>query len=226
MLGQAAANTAVQQNVGRRLFSGPYPLSTFVYNGRRSVLRPLRNPLYDAEVLAAAVARTSVSYFKRPQGTNDESGQLAPKTNADSNLSTTSTLAAPNAFAIFGFNWVMGAGISIANYNAIYAAAVWEFKFGGTRTYLEIPVDRIPQGVAPEGFSALDAQAAATENTVIHNGEGHITNFYPFAIEKRTLWIQPTETFKIDVTFNTAVTPATSNVRTMAHLLGMYYTQI
>ena len=45
-------------------------------------------------------------------------------------------------------------------------------KYTGNRVYLSIPLQRIPQGVSPEGFAATTV--AATTLTTIHNGVGHV----------------------------------------------------
>lgn len=224
MLGQAPAQTMVEQNVGQRLFSGPYPLSTFIYQGKKVILRPLRNPIYDTETIPAG-AITNRTYFTRPLGNADAAAAIAAKTVSETNLTQNGQLSAPDTFALFGFNYVVQYGITLADYRLVYNTSAFTFTFTGNRVYLEIPLNRIPCGVGSDGLLCCDGATAAVTQQEVHNGEGHITNLYPFAIEKRTLWIQPNENFGARVDWLAAITLGVAN-RSQVFLLGMLYKAI
>ena len=67
----------------------------------------------------------------------------------------------------------------------------------GNRVYLSIPTMRIPQGVSPEGFASTTV--GVTTLSTVHNGVGHISNYYKFTIGRSALRIRPTESFQCRV---------------------------
>jgi hypothetical protein len=92
--------------------------------------------------------------------------------------------------------------------------------------YLSIPLTRIPQGVSPEGFSALDAQAGAAERTVVHQGVGHISNFYKFTIGRSALRIRPTESFQVRVRWPNGAVTIVTDTRLRTYITGIQWTPL
>lgn len=217
------AQTMAEEQVSQA-FSAPYPLTTMVYQGKMTVLRPLRNPVYDTETMPASNINQR-KYFTRPLGQADAAGAIASKTYSETNLNQPSALSAPDAFALYGFNFVIQYGTSIADFRLVYNTSAFTFTFTGNRPYLQLPLNRIPAGVAPSGLFAADGATAALTNGEIQNGEGHISNLYGYKIENRTLWIMPNESFgaQVDWLANVSVSAAT---RTQIFLVGMIYKAI
>ena len=196
-----------------------------------AILRPLQQPLYDTEELAAPTTATEIRFFQRQLGQSDASGGIGSKSLAETNLGQPGQLANPLEFSLFGFTFVLqptaqAAFVAQVDFANIYQAAVFTFLYTGNRVYLQIPLNRIPSGVAPEGFSTLDGQAAPTERTQVHNGVGHISNFYKFTIGRSALRIRPTEAFQIRLEWPQAA-PLIGTVTAMqVHLTGLQWTPL
>jgi len=207
-------------------FPGNYPYA-FSAPLPSAILRPLQQPLYDTESFAAAVP-TELLFFQRQLG-QQQANVATAKTAAETNLAQPGQLANPLEFSLFGFCFEVEPGVSIADFNAIYSLQAWTFTYTGNRVYLQIPLTRIPQGVAPEGFTAVADGTAATTTTsvMVHNGVGHISNYYKFTIGRAALRIRPTESFQVAITQPTAGGAAVGNVtRSRVFLLGLQWTPL
>jgi hypothetical protein len=157
-----------------------------------AILRPLQQPIYDTEILPAVTPPTEVIFFQRQLGQTTTAGALT-KTAAETNLQQPGQLANPIEFSLFGFFFEVQPDIIISDFVDVYKQSVFTYSYTGNRVYLQIPLTRIPQGVAPEGFgSAFGA---------IHNGVGHISNMYKFTIGRSALRIRPTESFQAKVSW-------------------------
>lgn len=190
-----------------------------------AILRPLQQPLYDTESLPAS-AITEVIYFQRQLGQTMANAAVT-KTIAETNLQQPGQLANPLEFSLFGFLFEVEPGTAWTDFIAIYKTAVFVFTYTGNRVYLQIPLTRIPQGVAPEGFSALYGQTAAAERTNVHNGVGHISNIYKFTIGRAALRIRPTESFQVKVSWSVAGGITMSAVtRTRVFLQGISWSPL
>lgn len=216
------AQAQFEEEVGGQVFTKGYPLSTIIYQGKKVVLRPLKQPLYDTEGYPNS-AVTERKWFARAQGSGDAASVISSKTISETNLTQTGQLSAPDTFALFGFNFVIEYGTTLADMRLILNTGAFIFTFTGSRVYLEIPLNRIPAGVKPEGPLAADGATAAVVYTEVQNGSGHMSNVYPFNIKDRTLWIQPNENFGVKVTYPSGVTVSTDTPRTQVFLIGMLY---
>lgn len=197
-----------------------------------AILRPLQQPLYDTEVLLAAAPQAAIRLFQLQLGQAMADGTI--KTFAETNLTQPGQLANPLEFSLFGFNFVVlpqvpatAPFVTQRDFMQITSNSAFTFTYTGNRIYLQLPLHRIPAGVSAEGFSALDAQAAPAERTNIHQGVGHISNFYKFTIGRSALRIRPTEAFAVTVDWPTVVpvTPA-SNTRLQVFLLGLTWSAL
>lgn len=217
-------------------FGNNYPMGVTT-PAKAAVVRPLRQPLYDSEVTGTA-AITEIQYFQRPQG--NAMANLPPgggtawsKTTTHTNMTQGGFLASPAHFSLFGFNYEIQSGVTVADFQMLINSGLFEFIFAGTRTYLQIPLTQIPAGVAPEGMFAMDGATAATSSIHIHNGVGHVSNVYNFTLGRAALKIMPNEAFKVRVSWpsgqnvanQTAVTPVVSNL-TRAYLKGLLFNSI
>ncbi len=202
-------------------FDVAYPLAK---TASGALLRPLKNPLYDTESVPAS-AVTSRTYFSRPQGNADASAAIAAKTASETNLTQAGQITVPNQFKLYGFTYEVQAGTTIADWRLLYNSALFTFTFGGTRTYLQVPLLRIPQGMGPEGFAAIDGNTSNTQAVEVHNGLGQVSNYYNFEYKKATMHIQSAENFGVVVTYS-----ATSGItlgaatRTRVYLIGVLFT--
>jgi hypothetical protein len=216
-------------------FGNNYPMG-LTTPAKAAVVRPLRQPLFDTEFTGTA-AITEIQYFQRAQGQSfanaGPGGSTWNKTTVDTNMTQGGFLASPAHFSLFGFNYEIQSGCTVADFQMLINSGLFEFIFAGTRVYLQIPLTQIPAGVAPEGFAAMDGATAATSTIHIHNGVGHVSNIYNFTLGRAALKIMPNEAFKCRVSWprgqnasgQTAVTPVVSN-STRVYLRGLLFNSI
>lgn len=195
-----------------------------------AVLRPLQQPLYDTESTGTG-AISEIIFFQRQLGQTmaNVGGGSNIKTAVETNLQQPGQLANPLEFSVFGFLVEVEPGTTLADFNTLYRAAVFVFTYTGNRVYLQIPINRIPQGVSPEGFSALAGQTAATTSTMVHNGVGHVSNLYKFTIGKAALRIRPTESFQAKLSFNSSLSSTATLVaatRVRCYIVGLSWTAL
>ena len=179
----------------------------------RAYLRPLQEPLYDTEVLDFTSPATTLTYFQRPVSQSTAALSIT-KTESETNLNQSSMLDYPREFSILGFNITLDSTIGLATATAIYRRAFFQFTFSGRRPYLQVPLERIPQGQGLEGTVSRSSGTSETAGTVIavgKNGMGHIANYYKFNLGRSALKIKPGEAFNGKVTFSQALSLATTN---------------
>jgi hypothetical protein len=187
------------------------------------LLRPLQQPLYDTEIVPAA-ATTELIFFQRQLGQTTTFGGVT-KTEAETNLQQPGQLANPLEFSLFGFLFEVAPAVTLADFILIYTAAAFIFTYTGNRVYLQIPLMRIPQGVSPEGFAAVAAGPLGAGGLVVHNGVGHVSNFYKFTIGRSALRIRPTESFQARVRWPAGITVAVAT-RLRVYLTGLQWTPL
>jgi len=221
MLAQAAVAPPPAGSAG---FPSAYPYA-FSAPLPSALLRPLQQYLYDTEVFPAAGPPNELVFFQRQLGqTTTFTG--VTKTEAETNLQQPGQLANPLEFSVFGFLFEVEPATTVADFGLLYATSAFIFTYTGNRVYLSIPLQRIPQGVSPEGFSALDAQAAPAERTQVHNGVGHISNFYKFTIGRSALRIRPTESFQARVRWPNGAVTIAANTRLRTYITGLQWTPL
>jgi hypothetical protein len=196
------------------------------------ILRPLKNPLYDTELILTPTTVTQVTFFQRALSQTTAAGGLV-KTLAETNMRQSAQLPTPLHFQIYGYLFEVQSNISIANFNAIYNTSVWTFTFSGTRVYLEVPLMRIPTGVAISGFASTTA--VTTSLGAVTNGLGHIQNVYNFTVGRKALQIRPNEAFNVTVDWPTAAPTLAAtdfdanvitSIRLRAYIMGLYYSAL
>jgi len=197
-----------------------------------ALLRPLQQPLYDSDVLLApGVTQNQIQFFQRALGQNDAGNVV--KTQAETNLGQSGTLANPLEFSVFAFNFVIQPAVTLADFVAIMTASTFQFTYTGNRSYLWIPLNRIPTGIGPEGFAATTV--GATTLSQVKNGVGHISNTYRFTIGKSALRIRPTENFQVILAWPRAVPVIVgvaqpggglNGVRLQVFILGLSWTPL
>jgi hypothetical protein len=162
-----------------------------------AILRPLQQPIYDTENLPAGApsAVTEIIFFQRQLGQTTASNALI-KTTAETNLQQPGQLANPVEFSLFGFYIEVQPDTTLADFVQVYKQSVFVYTYTGNRVYLQIPLTRMPQGVAPEGFAAAAVGGAILAAQNIHNGVGHPSSMYKFTIGRSALRIRPTESFQ------------------------------
>lgn len=188
-----------------------------------ALLRPLQQPLYDTEITTAAGTPAELRFFQRQLGQTTAVGGLI-KTIAETNVGQPGQLANPLEFSLFGFNFVVAPDVNQDDFNAIFTGSAFTFLYTGNRIYLQIPLNRIPQGVSPEGFASTTV--AATTLFQVHNGVGHISNFYKFTIGRSALRIRPTESFQVRLEWPTAAPTITADTRLQVFLNGLSWTPL
>ncbi|NDQ57329.1 MAG: hypothetical protein GZ088_09690 [Acidipila sp.] len=220
VMGQAAPVIAAAGN-----FPANYP---YAYSQPlpSALLRPLQQPLYDTEVIPAAGTPIELVFFQRQLGQTTAFGGIT-KTEAETNIQQPGQLANPLEFSLFGFLFEVAPAMSLADFQQVYTASAFIFTYTGNRVYLSIPTTRIPQGVSAEGFAATTV--AATTLAVVHNGVGHISNFYKFTIGRSALRIRPTESFQARIRWpNGAPTIAGTafTTRLRVYITGLQWTPL
>lgn len=220
MMGQAPM-VPVNSVGGGAAFPQNYPLA-YGTPAPAALLRPLQQPLFDTEIMTAAAPPALIQFFQRQQGQADASLTLT-KAASETNLTQPGSLPTPLEFSLFGFNFCVqpyrgNEFVTLIDFSQIYTDGVWTFLYSGQRQYLQIPVHRIPHGVAPEGFSS----SPAAERTVVHNGVGHISNFLKFTIGRAALRMRPMEAFQVNLSYpQGAPGIAAGQIRVQALLLGL-----
>lgn len=219
-MSEASVAPQVELIMAAQGFDIQYPIAK---TQKGDLLRPLKNPLYDTESLPAS-AITERVYFARPQGSADTSGAITAKTISETNLTQAGQITVPNQFKLYGFTFETAAGCTIADWRLIYNTAAYQFTFGGTRTYLQVPLLRMPQGMGPEGFAAVDGNTSNVQAVELHNGLGLVSNYYNFQYKGATMHIQSAENFQTKVTWSASsgisISAAT---RTRAYLIGVLF---
>jgi len=205
------------------------------------LLRKYRQPLYDEEKLGAGIATSQVQLFARRRGEQDNAAHA--KTARDTNLLANGALGARQEFYLVGFNimldWNMlatdtaAAAPNAAN-NEIYVIqqlltdSLFTFSFGRGQPLLEIPLDRIPFGLGPDGV--IDSERTAGNTEVAHvltNGVPSVREFYDVRLRKsRPRHIQTEQNFTLTIDWlNAAITIGTVSdgeyYRIMAYAVGI-----
>jgi hypothetical protein len=166
-----------------------------------AILRPLQQPVYDTELIITNT--TEIIFFQRqigqPFANANAVNSATTKTVNDTSLYQPGSLPNPIEMSVFGFLFEVQAGCLFADFNQVYSTGLFTYTYTGNRVYLQVPINRIPQGVSPEGFASYTGNAATTgTNTTgqVHNGVGHVSNLYKFTIGRAALRIRPTESFQ------------------------------
>lgn len=221
-----AAPGAAPPSVG---FPDDYPVAEAIVNGTKVILRPLKQPLYDTELIATPTTVTQVGFFQRAQNQTTAAGALV-KTIAETNMTTSGQLPSPLHFSIFGFVFEVQPNVSAANFNQLYTASAFTFQFGGNRIYLQIPLQRIPGGVGPTGYASTTV--GATTVGAVQNGVGVVSNVFGFTINRKALQIRPNEAFNANVQWPTAAPTLAATdflgnvittIRLRVYLVGIFY---
>ena len=186
------------------------------------LLRKFRQPIYDEEQVGGAAAVTASALFARRRGETDNAGRQ--KTARDTNLLANGALGARQEFYLVGFTVNLDvkvlavAPIAAGNnsellvFQSVIADGYFIFQFGRQQPLLEIPIDRIPMGVAPTGMifaddNGIEPSAALTQ--VLSNGVPSVREFYDIRLRKaRPRHIQPEQSFSADIDWR--ATPAGS----------------
>jgi hypothetical protein len=199
-----------------------------------AILRPLQQPLYDTEIIPAAGTPNELRFFQRQLGQTTAFGGVQ-KSVAETNVQQPGQLANPLEFSLFGFVFEvsptganLAVGVTLADWFNIYTTGAFTFLYTGNRIYLQIPLTRIPTGVAPEGFASAATTAMATtiERVNIHNGVGHVSNFYKFTIGRSALRIRPTESFQVQLLWPNAAPTILVNTRLRVLIQGLSWTPL
>jgi hypothetical protein len=197
--------------------------------GGRPIVRVLPQPIYDSEIVKSATATSSVTFFAKPLGNPDASGQITAKTLEHTNLKQSGSLAKPYEFDLYSFNLKvvgqtystgMGALVTTVDFLKVLQGSYLEFTLGN-RVYLDLPLTDMPSGVAPEGYGYSNA----TTLDVIHNGTGHRSNAWKFTVGKFLVHIRSTESFQITINFQQAITVA-ANTMLQCYMNGLMYNAI
>lgn len=218
----AVVSPPVEMLVSAGGFDVRYPIAR---TQKGDLLRPLKQPLYDTESMPAS-ATTAIKYFARQQGAADASGAIAAKTEAETNLTQAGQISVPEQFKLHGFLFETMPGVSLADFRLIYKTGLFQFLFTGTRVYLQVPITRVPEGVAPCGFAAIDGNTSNTQAVEVHQGCGVVSNYYNFEYRKATLQIQSAENFQAQQNYPLASVSLAVATRCRVFLLGIYFKSI
>lgn len=173
----------------------------------RAYLRPLQEPLYDTEGISVPSGPTSVVFFQRPVSQNMAVAGGVAKTEAETNLNQSAMLDYPREFSVLGFNVALDSTVTLKNAAKLYRRAWFAFTFSGRRPYLQIPLNRIPQGIGISGGVATSLAAGVSPAmNATTMGLPHVANYYKFNLGRAALKIKPGEAFNTKINFPAAVT--------------------
>lgn len=199
-----------------------------------ALLRKLTQPLYDThELEGGAAAPSKITFFTREQGRNKAvSGN--PKTEADTNMTQPSQLPKPQKFEMRGmrFEFFQLEPDDIANgapdLVLLYEQSVFRFVFGNARTWLEIPLSRLPSGPSLTGTVASGDTTNEVEMAYLHQGEASVKEYYNFLVDGQPTTIKYKENFHAEIEWtNGAVTFNTANdQRVRVYLMGHLFVEL
>lgn len=177
-------------------------------------LRPLRQPMYDTELIPVAPAvTTQVEWFvnRRTFVTG------VAKTLVDTNMVADGILGMPLEFDLIGLTMKMNYGAALADINAFYNGGVLNWFFHQSVPWLQIPFTEMPSGIAGTGFTTVGA------STIFANGVQTLNNFYNMADHLRQArHILSMESFRGVGQFPATISP-TANLFAKLFMLGILY---
>lgn len=180
----------------------------------RAVLRPLRYPLYDTDLIANG-ATGCLQLFSDHKKT--VAG--AAKTECDTNMTLDSQLGSPNLYDLVGFVGELEWGVSQADFNTIYTNSTFRWIFGQNTVFLRTTLKKVPQGIGPYGFNAA--------GTIITAGLPVSSSFLNFTTpDRKARRIDATEQFRNEVCFCTALAITASGRKWTTYMLGVLYTNM
>jgi hypothetical protein len=204
----------------------------------RAYLRPLQEPLYDTEAVTTASTTASLVFYQRPISQNMATTAVAvPKTEAETNMNQSAMLDYPREFSILGFNVCLDSTCTLQNAALLYRRAWFAFTFSGRRPYLQIPINRIPQGIGISGgvATALAGGASVAMNATTM-GLPHIANYYKFNLGRAALKIKPGEAFNVRINWpapptliagtNYGVAPADTLIFVNSFMVGLNWSPL
>lgn len=202
----------------------------------QATLRPLKNPIYDTELLEHNTATTQKLFYTNPIG-NPIVAAGANKTEADTNLEQSGAIGKPQHFELYGFQFEVkydtgggGDGLNVfGNLHLMYERASFEFRFGQQRPWEEVRLSRIPNGLATDG----DVVSADTTDNPTYdfstNGVPSSHEYFKFDINGQPIPIQYSESFSVRVRWDgtvTITTTATNGYRLVCYMLGVFYSAL
>ncbi len=205
----------------------PYPLAL---NSPldRAFLRPLQEPLYDAELMDWTTPTTQIAWYQR--SINNTTANLGiQKTAAETNINQSSMLDYPREFSILGMNIAVDPCIGLNGISNLYRRAYYQFIFSGTRQYLQCPFDRMPQGQGLEGTLSTTVGANSVNGgfmSEFKNGIGHVANYYRFNLGRSALKIKPGEAFNAKLTWPVAIPTAAGSGSTIEPYMTTFNSNI
>jgi hypothetical protein len=204
---------------GRKyVYSSPPPQAT---------LRPLKQPLYDTEVIPSAGTAAQLNFFQRPIGQTFANAPVGTgKTLADTNLNQAAMLGTPNEFDVFGFNVRLGNTVTVADFQAVMDQGVFTFNFGQGRPWLQCQLSDLPTGTAISGSTAIDGAAAQVNDDLPVQGVSSVKELYSFCVGKKPVRIRSNETFGVVVSWPNANPNPVVFVRMTVLLRGIFYASL
>lgn len=200
------------------VYSSPAPQAT---------LRPLKQPLYDTEVVPSAGTAAALNFFQRPIGQPFANAPVGVgKTLADTNLNQAAQLGTPNEFDVYGFNVRLGNTVTVADFQAVMDQGVFTFNFGQGRPWLQTPLSDIPSGVNIAGSTAIDGAAAQVNDDLPVEGIPSVKEIYSFAVGKKPVRIRSNETFGVVINWPNANPNPVVFVRVQVLLRGIFYASL
>lgn len=150
-------------------------------------------PLYDTVTIAAggSVSDLTTAFFTNV-------GPSSGKTYAQTNMSQSRRLPAPEAFSIFGFRLRWKENVLLADLYNLLDNFCLEF-YKGQKVYQRAPLWYFSPGGGVAGQLAIDGAAAATTATILNNGAPYRESMHKLAIpivieNQETFWAQLTGT--------------------------------
>ena len=177
-------------------------------------LRPLRNPLFDTELMVAATGYTRIEFFVNRRTFLNGTA----KNESHTNMTSDGQLGSPLEFDLIGLTGKLNYGASLLNINAFYNAGAFKWLFHQNVQWLNAKVTEMPGGVGPTGFTT------EATSTIFNNGVGSSNNFFNMTDHlKQARHILPLENFKGVIDMPATFTPNANNVLYTVQMIGLLY---
>lgn len=215
-----------------------YGAGDLAYSGQNAYLRPVRQPVFDTEIIAPITAGDTLNFFCAPIR-QKYSGVDGKKTDHDTNMTRSEYLEFPREFSILGFAAIIDPEAPLEDRNAILGnGATFKF-FINSRQYLHVPLENICAR-APEDVSvskilaqyAVDHYSAGAD--AVADSEpiqaaidalekcAYKNNFHKLNIGRSALKIKHDEKFYAEVSWKNKFT-ISRQTRLVVEMIGLYW---
>ncbi len=182
-----------------------------------ALLRSYNWPHYDSETFGSATTATELRYFAKPRG--QTMNDTTAKTALHASDFAANQLGSPKKFDLFGFaikynrtTTTQGLTEKINFSNT----GVFTFKLG-ENTFLEQPLENIPEGAGVYGFTGDTAVSVGTFGNASH------VDYFPFTVQKGPVTMDSVTNFSAIIGFPSGLPAVTATRVLRVYLMGIQH---